>query len=507
MTRLFERTLDLPVSPTEAFAWHGRRGVFERLAPPWQTLEAVQRNAGLTDGSKRIFRIRQGPASITWRARHEPLPDGSLGFVDVQEAGPFASWRHEHRFEAVRQGEEQGEEEATASPGGRMVDRIEYRLPLGPLGDLVAQGRIADDLDALFAWRHHVTWHDLRLHARTAATESGRWTIAIAGASGLIGTRLRALLSTGGHRVIRIVRRPTLADDAVAWTGTGFDDPSRLEGLDAFVDLAGENVAGGRWTPSRRRRIDASRGERVEQVVRALGRLATPPKTFVCASGVGIHGDTGSRVVGEGEGADAPGARPASGFLAEVARRWEVAALGAEVVGCRTVLARFGVVLSPEGGALGKMLPPFRLGLGAVPGSGEQQLSWITVDDAAAAVVHALGNEDVRGPVHVVAPETTTQAGLCRALGKVLSRPVLARVPASALRLGLGDMADETLLASTGVRPDVLAETGFDHRDPELSPALALMLGRAQTESSRPESTRPESSRKNLAATAQEAPT
>jgi hypothetical protein len=470
MNTSFERTLGLPVSADEAMAWHGRPGAFARLAPPWQRLETVRRNTGLTDGSERVFRIRQGPISLRWRARHEPIEAGR-GFADVQVAGPFAHWRHEHVFE-----------DGTRETGPRMVDRITYRLPLAPVSSALAGWKLESDLDALFAWRHHATFEDLALHARLGL-EPGR-TVAITGASGLIGRTLSALLTTGGHRVIPIVRRPAGADDEVGWLGDRFDPPERLEGIDAFVDLAGENVAGGPWTRRRRRAIDESRGPRVEKVIEALGRLSTPPKTFLCASAIGIYGKTGPESPVD-ESAAVPGAPVPStargSFLADVVQRWESAALGAEELGSRVVMLRFGVVLSPRGGALSKMLLPFRAGLGAVPGSGRQAVSWVSADDAAAAVLHALAHETLAGPVNVVAPGPVSQKELCRTLARVLGRPLLARIPQPVVRLGLGEMGEETLLADTAVVPGVLESSGFVHRDGELEGLLRRILGKASS--------------------------
>lgn len=479
MNTTFERTLGLPVNADEALAWHGRPGAFGRLAPPWQRMETIQRNTGLADGSERIFRIHQGPISLRWRARHEPLEaesETAEGFVDVQLAGPFAHWRHEHVFEG-----------GSGESRPRMVDRITYRLPLAPVSSALAGRMLDSDLDALFAWRHHVTYEDLALHSRLGL-EPGR-RVAITGASGLIGRTLSALLTTGGHRVIPIVRRPSGSDDEVGWLGDRFDHPERLEGIDAFVDLAGENVAGGPWTRSRRRAIDQSRGPRVERVIEALGRLSTPPRAYLCASAIGIYGNTGAQTPVDAspvdESAAVPGAPVPStaqgSFLAEVVQRWEAAALGAEAVGSRAVMLRFGVVLSPQGGALSKMLLPFRAGLGAVPGSGRQAVSWVSADDAAASVLHALAHETLSGPVNVVAPAPVSQKELCRTLAKVLGRPLLARIPEAVVRLGFGAMGEETLLADTAVTPGVLESSGFGHRDPDLEGLLRRTLGKASS--------------------------
>ncbi|MCG8460624.1 MAG: TIGR01777 family oxidoreductase, partial [Holophagales bacterium] len=397
--------------------------------------------------SELVFRVRQGPLALKWHARHEDVRDGH-GFADVQVAGPFARWKHAHLLE--------GEGEAC-----RLRDRIEYALPLQPLAGRLAGRKLRSDLEALFAYRHHTTLHDLRLHRRY---DGGPWAVAITGSSGLLGSVLSSMLSTGGHRVVRVVRRRAASNDEVEWDGERFVEPERLEGLDAFVDLAGENVAGGRWTGSRRRRIEESRGPRVAKVVRALAELDEPPTAYLCASAIGVHGERG--------------------FLAGVARRWERAAERASSTvrgwGAREVRLRFGVVLDPRGGALGRIVGPFRLGAGAVPGPGDQVVSWISADDAVAAIFHALANEAVAGPVEVVAPEPVTMAELCAAVGRVMGRPVLGRVPSWLLRAALGEMAGETVFQSLRVEPLELLEQGFAHRDPELEACLRRLLGRGR---------------------------
>ncbi|MEM8930634.1 MAG: TIGR01777 family oxidoreductase [Acidobacteriota bacterium] len=467
-TTTFEHHLDLPVSADAAWAWHARPGAFDRLAPPWQSLRILRRNPDLSDGSELEFRIGLGPFGMRWLARHSNVEPG-VGFVDEQIRGPFASWRHEHRFEAI--------DDASC----RLIDRVDYRLPLSTLSDRLAGGFVHGDLTALFAWRRRVTSGDLSLHGGLGRRFGDRpRRVAISGLSGTIGRTLAAMLSTGGHHVVRIVRgtagssSPASPWTEVGWDGSRFDHPDRLEHLDAFVDLAGEPIAV-RWTPARRRRILASRTERVTAILGALGELASPPKAFLCASGVGIYGDTGSSVVDEN--ADTASA---DGFLADVARRWEAAAADATAFGARVAHLRFGIVLSPRGGALPKLLGPAPFGPLAIPGSGRQHVAWITLDDAAAAIVHAVHDSDLTGPVNVTAPQPLTMADLVRALGEATGRPVVGRVPAVVLRRLLGPMAEETVLRSTGAAPGRLLDRGFTFRDTDPVGALRVLLGRAR---------------------------
>jgi len=253
----------------------------------------------------------------------------------------------------------------------------------------------------------------------------------------------------------------------------GAIDSGGLEGCDAVVHLAGENVGAGRWTAARKAAIRNSRVKGTRLLCEALANLARPPKTLVCASAIGYYGDRGEEVLTE----ESP---PGAGFLPDVCREWEAAAEAAVRKGIRVVHLRIGMVLSPKGGALPRMLPPFRAGLGGVIGTGRQYVSWVALDDLTGIVLHALSREELRGPVNAVAPRPVTNRELTEALGKVLSRPTLLPVPSFALRLAVGEMADPLLLASARVAPRRLEETGYRFRFPELRAALRHLLGRRE---------------------------
>ena len=457
----FERAVELPVSAGEAFAWHMRPGAFDRLRPPWQKLDVVARPAALTDGSRLTFRLRRGPIVLRWVAAHRDVVDGEQ-FRDVQIAGPFKSWDHTHRFESP-----------DGDPlGCTLVDSIDYELPFGPLGRFLGSGMVRRDLERVFRFRHRLTTEDLEMQARYR--ERPRLRVAIAGAGGLVGSALAAMLSTGGHEVVRLVRNRDGGQDGEAgWDPTrGLRQPERLEGLDALVYLAGASIAGGRWTDRRKRELVRSRVDAVRRLLDDLGKLERPPGTFLGASAVGIYGDRGAEQVDET-------AALGEGFLAELARRWEDAATGASSWGARVAVARLGVVLSPRGGALAKMLPAFLVGAGGPLGSGKQVLSWISLDDAAGALHHALHTEALEGPFHVTAPGALPQGEFARILGRVLRRPTVIPTPAVALRLIFGEMAAETLLAGVRALPSKLEASGYRFRQPELEDALRHELGAA----------------------------
>lgn len=308
--------------------------------------------------------------------------------------------------------------------------------------------------------------------------ESGRnqrtRAIAITGASGLVGSALRRFLEPGGHRLIRLVRaKDAVGPDAVYWNpDSGEIDAKRLEGLDAVIHLAGENLAAGRWNDARKTRIEASRVDGTRLLAETLARLERKPEVLLSASAIGYYGDTGETRVDES-------APVGKGFLAELCVRWEEAALPARDAGIRLVHPRIGIVLSPEGGALAAMLPIFKLGLGGRLGRGEQYFSWVALDDLA-AILHLLVFEtSLHGPVNCVAPTPVTNAEFTKTLAKVLARPSLIPVPGFALKATFGsEMARETLLGGQRVLPRRLLEHDFAWKHPILEPALRELLGR-----------------------------
>jgi len=293
--------------------------------------------------------------------------------------------------------------------------------------------------------------------------------VAVTGAGGLVGSRLLPILAAAGHEVLPLVR-PESGRAGVPWSPErGLHHPPELVGTDALVHLAGANIAAGRWTPARKEAIRQSRVLGTRHLARDLATLDGGPRILVCASAVGYYGDRGEEELDE----DSP---PGRGFLAEVCQEWEAAAATAREAGLRVVHLRIGMVLSGRGGALRRMLLPFRVGLGGPLGSGRQWLSWISLDDLAGIVLRALAEEDLAGALNAVAPEPVRQRDFARALGRALGRPAVLPAPAPLLRLALGEMARELLLASTRVRPRRLAARQHDWRHPGLAAALAAAL-------------------------------
>jgi uncharacterized protein len=456
-TQTFVKRTHINAPAEEVFAWHTQPGALERLTPPWMSAEVVERTGGVEDGARVTLETRLGPLPVRWIVEHQGYEPG-VQFRDVQVAGPFARWEHTHRVEA-------------AGPGGcYLEDRVDYALPFGGLGELLGGSVVRRTLERLFDYRHRTTVDDLTAHRHGQGGLPMK--ILVTGSSGLVGSALVPFLTTGGHQVTRLVRsHPSPGAPAIRWNpAAGTLARDELEGYDAVIHLAGENIAS-RWTSQKKIRIRDSRVIGTHLLCRSLARLAKPPKVLVCASGVGFYGDRGTEILTE-EGL------PGSSFLARVCQAWEAAAQPARKRGIRVVHLRLGMVLSPAGGALAKMLPPFRLGLGGTLGHGRQYMSWIALDDVLGAIQHALRTESLSGPVNVVAPHPVTNEAFTVTLGQVLGRPTLFPVPAFAARLMFGEMADELLLVSALVEPRELLASRYAFRFPKLEAALRHLLGK-----------------------------
>jgi uncharacterized protein len=454
-SQVFEARSQMPVGAGEVFAWHAREGALRRLMPPWEPMELVERQGeGIREGTRVVMRMRLGPLPVRWVARHTQYVPGSL-FQDVQESGPFAKWVHTHRMK----------DEPPAS--SVLEDEVEYVQ--GLLGRLGGSGYTRHRLERLFAYRHAVTREDLRRHASFAGKEP--LTVAVSGASGLVGSALTAFLSAGGHRVRRLVRGKPEAGD-IAWApDRGEIDVSALEGVDAVVHLAGAPIVEKPWTQERKELIRKSRTESTRVLCEALTKLSHRPKVLVSASAYGYYGNRGDEVLTESSSLG-------DDFLASVCREWEAATAPAEQAGIRVVHLRIGMVLSARGGALVAMLPPFRIGAGGPMGDGRQWMSWVSLEDVVGLTHFALLNPEVRGPLNAVAPNAVRQKDFARTLGQVLSRPAFLPMPAGMVRTLFGEMGEATMLSSAHVRPEAAERLGFPFIHPTLEQALRFALGR-----------------------------
>lgn len=428
----------------EVFAWHARPGAIVRLMPPWQPVRVLREAPSVRDGQA-VLRL---PGGLRWVAGHDPDGyDPPHQFTDTLVSPlPGLRWRHIHGFDAA------GEESTL------VTDVVDTQVP-------------ASLLRSMFAYRHRQLAGDLAAHSRARARCPEPLTVAVTGSSGLVGSALTALLTTGGHRVIRLVRRPPRGAGERRWQPDD-PDPAILEGVDALVHLAGASI-GGRFTADRKKEIFRSRAGPTRGLAALAAKRPASLRVFVTASAVGIYGpDRGDEVLTEHS-------ERGTGFLADVVAAWEDAAAPAEAAGIRTVRVRTGIVQSPLGGMLALMRPLFSAGLGGPLGDGSQWLPWIGLDDLLDIYLRSLTDPAISGPVNAVAPGELRGADYARVLGRVLGRPASLPVSAAGPRLLLGaEGAREIALASQRVRPALLAAASHPFRHPRLESALRHVLGR-----------------------------
>jgi uncharacterized protein len=432
----------MPVSVSKLWKWHEKPQAFSRLNPPFDRAELVSRKGGLEVGAETIVRVGLGPAKVTWVARHTACETERL-FRDEQISGPFSKWTHTHHFEKVSETQ------------SLLRDEIEYELPLGGLGSLVAGGSVEGQLQNLFGYRHAVTKLDVQRQERHP---SKPLVFAITGATGLIARSLIPFLSVLGHEV-RAVKR----------NGPRIDE-SAFDGADVVVNLAGAGVADERWTPDRKKLLRDSRIDFTRTVVEAM--RSRSPRILIQGSAIGIYGDAGDAVLAE----DSRSAQ--SSLLGTLCEDWEAEGAKAQDFGCRVVALRTGLVQSPEGGALAKLLPIFQIGGGGPVGNGRHWQSWISMEDMLGIILFAAVTPDLQGALNAVAPNPVTSSEYARILGAVLRRPAVIPAPAFALRLLFGEMAQGAILASQRVMPRVLQTKNFEFAFSELQAALSFALGR-----------------------------
>ncbi|HEY8749237.1 MAG TPA: TIGR01777 family oxidoreductase, partial [Tepidisphaeraceae bacterium] len=421
----------------------------------------IEKKGGIRDGDETTLSVKLGPIRKKWVARHfgyEP----PRKFQDEQVEGPFKSEVHTHLCLPDPDG---------AANRSILVDHIDYEPPLGAIGRLFASGMIRRSFDQTFLFRHRRMQRDLARHARFAS--AGALRIAISGASGLIGTALKAFLRTGGHHVQVLVRHsPDRSKGEIQWDPVaGRIDGDALESVDAVVHLSGESLAAGRWTQERKQRFVESRLKSTDLLSRTLAGLKKPPRVMVSASAIGMYGNRGDEILTESSPKGA-------GFLPDLCEKWEAASRPAIDGGIRVVHPRIGIVMSARGGALATMLAPFMLGGGGVIGSGNQYMSWISLDDLVYVMHEAIFDTELSGPVNAVAPNPVTNREFVKTLGRVIKRPTVLPLPAPAVKLAFGEMGEHLLLEGARVSPARLESTGFAFAHPTLEDALRSELGR-----------------------------
>jgi uncharacterized protein (TIGR01777 family) len=455
----------VPVSPAEAWAWLARPSSSQRLLPPWSGIRITRAHRDLVDGDVQSCSVPCGPVRLSWSGEYIDCQVANR-FCERQLHGPYAEWEHVRRFEAE-------------DDGCRLQESLDYRLPLGALGRALAGPAVEYRTAMLSAWRNQRILADLARLRDYRSMPPLR--VAISGTGGLVGGDLAAFLSSGGHTVLPLVRSAAPVDGGIRWDPARDEiDGEMLSSCDAVVHLGGHPIAG-RWNARRRALIRDSRVRSTRLLAETLAKMSKPPRVLVVASAIGWYGDRHEEYVDEMSS-------PGSGFMAEVCRDWEAACEPARAAGIRVVNLRIGMVLSAKGGALPALLAPYRYGLGAVLGSGEQWVSWIAIDDLVYLLHHALRSKTLRGAVNAVAPSAVRQRDLATVAGRILSHRPHLRLPGGLLRLMGGEMAQELLLGGARVISRQLEQETFAFSSPDLEQALRWELGRfaLRTTSSEP---------------------
>ena len=442
------------------FNWFERKGAFERIMPPWEKLKILDRNEGITDDSYNIFRIKIGPIPKKWYADHYGYIKNSQ-FCDKQLKGPFWLYEHQHKFED------------RDSNKCVMKDIVTYKLPFHFISKYFTDWNVKGRFKKLFRWREVRLQNDLRRHG-LFSNNSRR--ILISGSTGFIGNQLVCFLRTGGHDVVRLVRpntnRRLISDEEVIeWDpDTNRLNSTELENFDAIINLAGVGIGDKRWSKKRKNAILESRISATTLLSKTISHLNNPPHCFISSSAIGYYGDKGDYELDEESDAG-------SGFSATVAKQWEECTEYSKNAGVNTILLRTGIVISPSGGALSRMLLPFKMGVGGKIGSGKQYMSWVSHDDIVYAIHHLLMTDAASGAYNITSPNPVTSKQFAKTLGRVLRRPTIIPLPSFVIKILFGEMGKELLLEGQKAKPKRLIEEGFQFTHGNLDECLTDFLG------------------------------
>jgi uncharacterized protein (TIGR01777 family) len=439
----FSNNCIIPFDRKTVIDWFYRSGAFIRLAPSFDRIIPEQLAPGVSEGRIGSFLLGIGPLKFEWKSIHHM--DANQNFTDEMLKGPFAKWRHHHQFIA----------EGSST---RLIDEVEWEGPFSSLFSPIFKGQVNESLRRNFRYRYRRLQHDLARHQKYK--DQPRLKIGITGSTGVIGSALSAFLSTGGHEVYHFVRRTPKHEREIYWSPkTQEIEAEAMKELDLVVHLAGENVAGKRWSPGFKKEVLESRTRGTELIAKTLATLKGKPRKLISASAIGIY---------------------SGGFLGEVCERWEKAlepALNQQNL--KVTIARIGVVLTSKGGALKELTVPALLGVGGKMGSGTQPISWISQDDVIGGIYELMFNPDATEPVYdLVSPTPIEQQELSRTLAKILHRPHFFTIPSVVIKTVLGQMGEEVLLSGQSVEPKGLQALHFDFEFKSLEDLLCFELGR-----------------------------
>ncbi|MDA0346550.1 MAG: TIGR01777 family oxidoreductase [Verrucomicrobia bacterium] len=452
----YESNISAPAA--DVFAYHERLGALQRLIPPWESVRVVSSKGSIQNDDSITIKMNLGPFKTLWKAKHQDYQKNRQ-FVDVQVKGPFKYWKHTHSFRSL-------DPHRT-----NLKDTIQLELPFGLIGRRFVYPKVLKQLNKLFTYRHAITQNDLKDWMQLKSFPVSK--VAITGGNGLIGSELAVFLKAQGHEVVILSRSgksKVYGVPGVRWDpGKQFIDAKSLSDVDCWIHLAGENVSKKRWTKKRIKKLKDSRVNSTKFLVDFILKQKNAPKVFITASGAGYY-PSSSEVMTEDSA-------KGSGILAGICSEWEDASAPLMGTAIRRVVLRTGIVLSEKGGALEKLLPIFNFGLGGPVGTGKQFWSWIAMEDLIRIYNLAAKDPRIEGIYNAVAPIASTNKKFTDVLGSALRRPTLIRTPSWVLKIALGRMADDALLASQNIAPNRLNESDFNFNFPDLELAVSHCLG------------------------------
>ena len=452
----YESNISAPAA--DVFAYHERFAALQRLIPPWESVRVISNNGSIQNGDSKTIRMNLGPFKIIWEARHQDY-QANRQFVDVQVKGPLKYWKHTHSFRSIDINQT------------NLKDTVQLELPFGVFWRNWVYPKVLKKLNRLFTYRHVITQNDLKDWMQLKSFPVSK--VAITGGNGLIGSELAVFLQAQGHEVVILSRSGksnVFGVRGVNWDpDKQFIDSKSLGDVDCWIHLAGENVAKGRWTKTRIKRLRDSRVKSTKFLVEYILKQKNLPKVFITASGTGYY-PSSPEVMTED-------AVKGEGILAGICSDWEDASTPLIGTSIRRVVLRTGIVLSKKGGTLEKLLPSFNLGVGGPIGSGKQIWSWIAMEDLLRIYNLAAKDPKIEGTYNAVAPIASTNKEFADVIGSALRRPTLVRTPSWIVKLVLGRMADEAILASQNIVPKRLNESGFNFNFQDLELAVSHCLG------------------------------
>lgn len=450
-------------SKQELWNWYNSPGAFRRIMPEWEGIKPVQVGS-LKDGEETIFKVSIGPIKRKWIARHHSVVENET-FSDRMMKGPFGKWNHQHSF-------------VGSGNNTEIQDTIDWKLPLHILTGWTAAITVIPRMNQMFRYRSEKVANDLTQIKKTR--DLPRQRVLVSGSTGMIGLQLCAFLEAAGHEVHRLLRIDSKlpadinSENVIRWNDkTGDVIKGDMNGFDSVIHLAGAGIGDKRWSPKRKDIIRNSRVIPTTNLSKILAGLDQPPKAFLSGSAIGYYGDQGTTLVDESSS-------KGDGFLSEICSEWEQASSVAKEAGIRVSHLRSGIVISPLGGALAKLLLPTKMGGGGPVGGGHQIQSWISLDDEIYAIHHLMMQDTSQGAYNLTSPNSVSQKVFAKKLGRVLRRPAFMPLPKFALQLMFGEMGKVLIIEGQDVKPTRLQESGFVFTYSDLENCLRNCLGRVK---------------------------